>query len=477
MIDLNKVQKNAFNLISSGCGTGKSYFVMHHLQEHYPDVAPEEIIIVTSRSITADQQSRDDGVTKYKANDKSIINYWNGDDRGNDIVAGTGDTRIMTYDKFIHLLDYCNSVGRQTLCKAKIVVFDECHSIFSDEFIKNLGMVRLWIHQQVRAQNQIIMGLTATPDIVLENSERWGVRINRLNDEVFMRYKAKQMICANLSGLPQLIRRLPGKTLVMCKSIAQCEELAKKIPHSFVLVSGSNTDKFTPEMSWLRDYITKNSVIPDKRFVPLAADTGRWEPIKVLIATSTVREGFNLIEASGVKNIVSCLSDDLHVVQIAGRARYNLDNLVVVATTLTGDDRRHPDGYMQSRRREFNDFMSGLNDGKKWFASVSHIVNHDLDDVQIFSNCSDAEGFKLYLNDNWVSGTSEEIRLYSAQHAKQLIDKCIEYKVTGLPKSKVSWQKVLKLIEQLGYRVESGRAVIDGKRVTYKTIWPAGGAA
>lgn len=446
-------------------------------------MAPEEIIVVTSRSITAEQQARDDGVTKYRANDTSIINYWNGDDRGNDIVAGTGDTRIMTYDKFIHLLDYCNSVDRQTLCKAKIVVFDECHSIFSDEFIKNIGMIRLWVHRQVRTGSQIILGLTATPDIVLENSERWGVRINRLNDEVFMRYKAKQMTCVNWYGLPNLIRGLPGKTLVMCKSITQCEELAKKIPQSFVLVSGSNKLKFTPEMSWVRDYITKNSRIPDKRFVPLFPDVdkddplagemrkaGHWEPLKVVIATSTVREGFNLIEESGVKNIVSCLSDDLHVVQIAGRARYDLDNLIVAASPLTGDDRMHPDGYMQSRRKEFYDFMNGLNDGRKWFASIAHIVDHDFDDLQIVLNNSDQEGFKIYLNENWVSSDEDEIRLHSAQHAKKLIDKCVEYKVTSLPKSKMSWQKALKLIEQLGYQVETGRAAIDGKRVTYKVI-------
>lgn len=484
VIDLGKVKTGEFNLISSGCGTGKSYFVMHQLLEQYPDVKPEEIIIVTSRALAADQQARDDGVTKYRSDDRDILNFWNGDDRGADIFEGTGgDIRIMTYDKFIYLLDYCNEPERVTLCKAKIVVFDECHTIFSDSFIDNIGMIRLWIYEHAKDPDKIILGLTATPGIVIKNKRRLGVRIHRLNDEVFMKHQAKQLICTNLVSLPNIIKTLPGKTLVMCNSIKRCEQLAKQIPDSFVLVSATNREYFTSEMSWVRDHISKHAVVPDKRWVPkftnineddpLADEMkrmGRWVPVKVLIATSTVREGFNLIEASGVRNIVSCLSDDLHVIQVAGRARYDLDNLVV-ATALTGSGISYQvDPYLQEQRNLFRGFMRGENDGKEWFSHIEHIVQHGFDEIKVVDHRADDVGFRQWLDEKWLTTGEEEKRLYQPEDRGELVRKCLEYHMVNRPKSKMSFQQALKACVAAGYTVTSGMMTVDGQRVTYKVF-------
>lgn len=493
MIDLTKVQKDKFNLISSGCGTGKSYFVMHRLQECYPDIAPEEIIVVTSRSITADQQAREEGMVRYRSSDKDILNFWNDDERGSEIVAtlGSGDTRIMTYDAFIGILDHCNDPKHTTLRNAKIVVFDECHTIFCDEFIKNMIAVRMWVYTQVRElhSEKILLGLTATPDIVIQNADRWGVTINPLVDGVLMKHKAKQMICTGVNALPGLIETLDGKTLVMCQSITRCEQLAKRIPHSFVLVSASNDEKFTAEMSWVRDYISKHSKLPDRRFVPAGAidklDTddevlaeearyaGHWEPLDVLIATSTIREGFNLTEESGIKNIVSCLSDDIHVVQIAGRARYDLDNLIVVADTMTSSDKSAPDGYVESQHNEFRQFMKGENDGRQWFSKVAHVVQHGFDELKVINPTSDAQGFVRYINDRWATTEDvEEKRLYKEADRKALIEKCVECGVSPKHKCRVTYQHVLKLIQNLGFVVDTKQRRTHSKSVTYKLIRP-----
>lgn len=473
-------------MISSGCGTGKSHFVTNHLREHFPDVSPRDIIIVTSRSLTADQQSRTDGCCRYWPSDKEIVNYWNGDRRGDEVADEDGDIHIMTYDKFIFILLHCNCNEHETLNRVKIVVFDECHTIFSDTFITNYGMVQLWIRERLRDRSKIIFGLTATPTILLNNAAQWGVVVNKLNDEVLMRHKAKQMTCTSVYNLPQMIRSgmLPGKTLIVCHSYALCKELQRKIPRSAIIV-GHNHEAWSDEVSRIRDFISKNAKFPDMHFVEFGSDndgivppgahrkdSGYWEPLEVLLATTTAREGYNLIEESGVQNIVSCLADEMNTVQIVGRARYDLDNVVVALASDQAYDKQHPDEYLPICRKRFKEFMNGQNDGREWFETVSHVVEHGFDDLRILRVFSDIQGFKQYLDDEWVSIDTER-RIYTAKDKNKLIAKCVEYKVTELPKSKVSWQKVLKLIEGLGYHVESGRVLVNGKRVTCKIIRPA----
>lgn len=489
VVDLKNIRRDAFNLIASGCGTGKSYFITHHLQQYFPDVAPEEIIFITSRSLTADQQARVSGVAKYNPKDTAIVNFWNGDPRAGTTVDGTG-MRIMTYDKLVFILSNCNTIGYRTLVNAKIVVFDECHTLFSDTFISNIDAIKVWVRDMLDIGDKIIMGLTATPEILRFNAERWGVIVHNLNEEILMKYRAKHMICTTFEHIPELLDfgRLLGKTLIMCHSYKQCKQLEARIKNSTILTSASN-EHYTPEMSMIRDYISKYERLPDKFFVPSAAelarraegkhartDDGVWKDLHVLIATTTAREGYNLCPDSGIQNIISCYGDDLHLTQICGRARYNLDNVVVALTRRCAEDSFRPEDYLPVRRQEFRDFMNG-GDGACWFKSVSHLVEGDLDDVEIVGVGPSPEKFSQYIDSRWLvpddcpDDQLPAYRIWRAEDKQELIDKCKECKLADRKKSRFTFLRVLSILTDMGYVIQSGRAY-DGEKTqhTYKLI-------
>ena len=133
----------------------------------------------------------------------------------------------------------------------------------------------------------------------------------------------------------------------MCYSYRQCKKIKEKIPNSFILISKSNK-KFTKEMNKIRQYIIDYESIPDT-FID---DDGIEKELNVLITTSTMREGINLREYSGIKNIVCCFSDELHITQFVGRARYSIDNLVVADTYINADN-SSSNIYLSKCRRKF----------------------------------------------------------------------------------------------------------------------------
>ena len=87
-------------------------------------------------------------------------------------------------------------------------------------------------------------------------------------------------------------------------------------------------------MNKIRQHIIKYESFPDN-FID---DDGVEKELNVLIVTSTLREGVNLRKNSGVRNIVSCFSDELHIIQFVGRCRYSIDNLIVADTYINADN-------------------------------------------------------------------------------------------------------------------------------------------
>jgi len=139
-----EVDKKNFNIISSGTGTGKTYFVVNELNKYFPNVKYSEILFVTSRSLIVDQQSKSERISKYDMNNLISIKHWNGLNDYSKILNKKG-IQIMTYDKIINILVSNNTEGFETLNKIKLIIFDECHSLFSDKFIKNIEMLKVWI--------------------------------------------------------------------------------------------------------------------------------------------------------------------------------------------------------------------------------------------------------------------------------------------------------------------------------------------
>ena len=256
-VDLNLLDKTKFNIISSGTGSGKTFFIANEFKNQLPDIKPYEILFVASRSLIVEQQSKVEGISKYDMNDQTFIKHWNGEEDSTKILEDKG-IQIMTYDKIINILAKKNVEGLETLNKVKAVVFDECHTLFSDSFIKDIEMLKVWIRDILYTNSKIIIGLTATPNIIEYYQKEWGVSVNKLNKETLINYKVKQLHCTDFDTIPFIVTtKIEGKTLIMCYSYKQCKRLKEKIPNSFILISKSNK-RFTKEMDRVRSFIIDN---------------------------------------------------------------------------------------------------------------------------------------------------------------------------------------------------------------------------
>lgn len=470
-VDLNLLDKTKFNIISSGTGSGKTFFIANEFKNQLPDIKPYEILFVASRSLIVEQQSKVEGISKYDMNDQTFIKHWNGEEDSTKILEDKG-IQIMTYDKIINILAKKNVEGLETLNKVKAVVFDECHTLFSDSFIKDIEMLKVWIRDILYTNSKIIIGLTATPNIIEYYQKEWGVSVNKLNKETLINYKVKQLHCTDFDTIPFIVTtKIEGKTLIMCYSYKQCKRLKEKIPNSFILISKSNKG-FTKEMDRVRSFIIDNESLPDK-FID---DDNIEKDLNVLITTSTLREGVNLRECSGIRNIVCCFSDELHITQFVGRARYSIDNLVVADTYINADN-MNSNAYLTKCRKSFKEYMQD-EDKISWFDSISHLIDHDIYNTKDFILSRDEKKFISYINKKWLVPkgivNNEELnkyKIYKDEHKEEIIKMVIDCKMLKLFPSRITFNKVISLMEKdLGYAIESQRGTINKKQYTYKLV-------
>lgn len=469
--------------MASGCGTGKTFWVSNKVVEHLPHIKPTEMLFITSRSLIVEQQVKEDGITRFKQNNKSTIRYWNGEEDSLDSIIDKG-IHIMTYDKIINIIKTENAEGFETLSKIKIIFFDECHTIFSDGFIKDMETLKVWIRDTLYTNSKYIIGLTATPRILFFYQKEWGVSVQQLNKEIIVNYKAKQLYCTNFNTLHFLLanQNIQGKTIVMCYSIDECYKLKSKIPNSFVLVSKSNNKYYMPEMNEIRDYIVDNESLPDTYLEVFERDKDTKEPIKyerrnleVLITTSTLREGVNLRECSGIKNVAISFTDELHISQWVGRCRYSIDNLIIAESYIRTDN-YNQQSYLAQSRNNYKEFMKDINH-TKWFDSIRHLVDHDMTEIRRFVLSNKEQIFTTYINKKWLvpSGVSDDdinkYRIYKQEDKDEIINKAIDCQLIDLPKGYITFNRIINFMKDtLGYTIEDGRFKLKRKQYRYKLI-------
>jgi hypothetical protein len=242
------------------------------------------------------------------------------------------------------------------------------------------------------------------------------------------------------------------------------------MPNSFILISKSNK-QFTKEMNKVRQYIIEHESLPDT-FID---DDGVEKELNILIVTSTLREGVNLREKSGVKNIVCCFSDELHIVQFVGRARYSIDNLIVADTYINADN-IDDNSYLTKCRKSFRSYMRNK-ENTSWFDSVSYLIEHDIYNVKRFILNHDEKRFINYINSKWLvpKGISTEdilnYKIYKDEHKEEIINMVVSCKLLKLYPSRITFNKAVDLMENtLGYNIESNRGIINKIRYTYKLI-------
>lgn len=475
IIDTSLLDKSKFNLIVAGCGTGKSHFVLNNLLSRYPDVQPDEVMVVTSRALTCEQQAKIKGVNRL---DWGMVDFWNGAPEFDGVMA-RGIT-VCFYGDIIQMIDGGAFPGHRPLEKIKILIFDECHCLFSDEFIRGMRGLRTWIADSLAIGDKVIIGLTATPRILYHNNSLgyWGVLINLMNEQPIYRYHAKKLLCTNFDTIPYLIstNKLPGRTMIMCVSVSDCFKLQARIPNAAILVSRNNNQYDADVMNPIRKYIEENESLPPSFLRRLPNGELEERPLDVLLCTSTAREGYNILPKSGVRNIVCCFADELHITQFAGRCRYNLDN-IVVADTYIRLDNFCKSNYLTLRRGEFKDFMR---DKKKcaWFNSLAHLFDGgDVFDVKRFVLGSDEVRFCDYINRRWLvpNGTPpEDIQRYEIwrkDDRDEIVRAAIDCKLFALYDRDVTFRRVIELISKtLGYTVSRGRRRVEGAQPTYYLI-------
>lgn len=459
IVDLAKMRTDQFNLIASSCGTGKSYFVEKYLLEKMPDIKPNEIIFLTSRAITVDQHTEGEygeSLNKFNVRDYEMIRQWNGASVSTDELAAD-KIQIMTYDKLIYILMNCNNLDKETLSEIKIIVLDECHVLFSDMYIRSIEVLRIWIRDCLYRGDKYFLGMTATPRILFFNQQRWGVRINQLNEKILVNYKVQKLICTNYNYIPDLIKdHFTGKTIIMCYSIKDCFYLQEKIPNSAVLVSKNNEAYNRQNMEYIRNHIIRNDTLPEDVLID-----GKKLELDVLITTSTLREGINLNESSGIKNVVCCIPDELHISQFVGRCRFNIENLVIANEYM--QHASYMDRYLVKCRQDFTNYiLDNAND--EWLQSINHLlVNPQEKPLKFYF---DSESFYKQLQSDWLNK-----KIYKKDDRNKLVEIATWCKIFKCKNSDATFNALMKIIKEHGeFDVVSGRSVVGGHKYTYKII-------
>lgn len=413
---------------------------------------------MTSRIITQKQQLKEyrDSLSEFRIYENTIRQL-NGE-IGIDNIFEYSKIFILTYDKLIKALKEHNSPYHKTLDHIKVFILDECHTLFSDKFIKDIEVVKVWIRDSTHNEDKIFLGLTATPGIVKHNQWKWGVRVNTLTKDIFIRYKADRLILSSYYAIPFLFQRkiITGKTIILCFTVDDCNELKAKIMNSAVLISRYNKQFDEEEMKPIYDYIIDNASLPET----IVNDEGNTVPLEVLICTSMAREGLNLNPECGVENVICCLSDELYVTQFMGRCRFDIKNLIV--TRERKQNYHNVDQYLIQSKEDFLKYLDDPSE-HSWLDSIKHLLR---DEGNIQRIAVDLEAFISYLDEYWINKRivldieREEIRSVAAG--------C---NIISLKPSKITFNKVMDFIKNdLGYYVGTGRCTINGEKMTYKII-------
>lgn len=476
MITGDEFIRGQFNIVASGTGTGKTEFVRRTLLAKFKDIAPAEILYVTSRSMTRDQQAELDGIERLGHDDIDVIKYWNGEIGELEGIQAAG-IWIMNYNQLAYILDFCDPEEGELLQKIRLAVFDECHTLFSDDFIEGMGIIRQWIRERIKDREVLLIGLTATKGILDYNARRFGRRMKTVNDEYIVNYKARHLICTVRDELFDLLLNygLTGKTIILCPTIRECRQI-NAYYHNSVMLFSPNNKGFTEDMGILRRFIIENETLPEDTGIFTPEYERGTHPIDALLTTTSMREGINLREESGIRNVICCISDEMHVKQFMGRCRFSVENLIVVYKHHPGDNAKQ-NSYTADSHRQFANYIDNSND-RTWFDSISDVVDCSFEEIVRYNIDPREDDFCRWMDERWVCnsfvGDADEGLRYITEEDYELIeDAAWQCRLFGRNRKRYTFNAILRyLCEERGYRYEHGRALDDTKRkVSYKLLF------
>lgn len=189
-----------------------------------------------------------------------------------------------------------------------------------------------------------------------------------------------------------------------------------------------------------------------------------------------MREGINLNAESGIRNVVCCVTDEMHVKQFVGRCRFDVENLVVAHRAYRGDNKGKND-YLARSRRAFEEFLKDSSN-REWFDSISDIFAGTVDDVIRIDVGGTRDDFCEMIDTRWAcsheQSHDEQLAraIYRESDKKSIVDYAFQCELLDKFKCRYTFNGVMKYLEDnCGYEIGCGRTMIEGKRVTYRIIY------
>lgn len=452
-------------------------------------VKPHEAIFVTSRSAIIEQQVTDGLIERFSFNDQWKINLWNTGESG---TEPDFELQAMPYSDFIELIDQHSGYRPEILAGIKVFIIDECHALYNDSFIKGIEAMRFVVNRAISETEAIVIGMTATPGILERSKHLINCKLNYLLDAPLFRYRAKNLWIANRNSLTTLLSdktNFPGKSIVMMQSVKDCKDEMTHHPNSHLQVSRRNKH-FDPE---IMPHI-RRSICYEENFPAYAVNqTGKPQPVDILFTTSTLREGINLGPSSGVKNVIVDFQDDINIIQFLGRCRFNVDNLIILASNhyysnhkvpqrvlddMDGDERTTEQTITaaQYRSEQTALFYELWRDGKTdWLKLLENVVCPDLIGnvvPQYYPNVFTDGLFYSWFDERFGCTTDSPEPIYSWDHKREIVQHAISLNLFRVKTTRdITFTSVINHLKEAGlYKVEEGRMYIDKQQRRVKII-------
>lgn len=459
LIDISRIDKSKINLILAGTGSGKSYYALRELPNQL-SIKLEEILLITSRSITKEQQidSYNDVATYIDI--ACIYDYYEALEPTNwNFITKEMDEfnkRMADKERLIHILTY-NQFERKLnddfiMRNIKLVVLDEIHVILSDfMYIDAMKKVLVSIKNMIN-RGIIVVGMTATDD---DMNDKFKENCNYLLDKAFFPHKITNSfnIIKSKKYIPNIIDNLEGNSICMVYSSKEAVKMANKYPKTKAIVSKDNKNKLrTKEMDDLQEYIVKNKMLPDD--------------CNLLIGTSCIREGFEFKKDANIKNVIIYSSDPVTIKQFVGRYRGDVENIYIVYEGYYNTKKAYESMTLQ-QRRHFNEFKELIyKHDTGWFDYFVDInVNQSI--INFIGENEVQQQFIDYIYENWLDKL-----IYTREQKKEIVTYAHKPGLTYKPdkKNKHNFIYLMKLIENDVEFLARGNELSVGNSLVQKYI-------
>lgn len=468
-VNLDKLEKGKFNMIASGTGTGKTYFISNELVKRFP---ANKVLFVTSRSAIAEQQefsinNKGLDLVAKKISAKDGVNLFNKDSK-----LDSNRLNICCYNTLIDML-MDEKAEERLLNNIDVIVFDECHTIQIDTFINNIGVVKTFINDTLTKVDRYLIGLSATPQPLIN----WLDSINKETNflcKYLVNYKAKNVVFTDEDSLQRLY--LDGinkhKSIILVDKVDRGLELVdmlRTLNLNAQLLVSRNNEEYDKSMDITRNYILENEKLPTD--------------LDVLICTTAYREGINIYDES-VQTVISYYGDFLHLTQFMGRLRQETNNLIVINNPrLACKTNTKASEYKEKCNKDikFSQYLANISwktnmISEHWYKSIKPIINCEHHKIAIYHTSNDSQKFVQYILDNYLvpkyTNKTDMVEKYALTKERKdnILDKAIECNIHKEFNSKLTFKKVAEWLEIIGFKIVSKQIQIDGKRERNKYI-------